>query len=357
MASSTRSPKTERDAARAEGTTLVARRPHTPEQQRLRLIVDGHEWIVDEARPTLAFGRATTNEVCLGDEFASRHHGDIAYGETRIRLTDRSTNGTLIVRGTSCSFYLNHETLLLFGEGEIHLGRLDGVAMQFTVETLAPDGRTWQPTWHSQPEAEFAPVEGNILRREGDFWTLAYEGTVLRMKDAKALHYLAHLMRHPGHDIAALDLIRAVADGRPDDTTTTATSGSRLSDPPLAQGSAGTTLDATAKAAYQRRLADLREDLDEAERFSDLGNIERARQEIAFLEREMAAAVGLGGRDRPVASHVERARVGVTVPLRALLKKLQGCHPALGHHLSTTIRTGRLCSYNPDPTSTVTWLL
>jgi hypothetical protein len=33
---------------------------------------------------------------------------------------------------------------------------------------------------------------------EGDFWTVAYEGRVVRLKDVKGMHYLAQLLAHPG---------------------------------------------------------------------------------------------------------------------------------------------------------------
>ncbi len=76
-----------------------------------------------------------------------------------------------------------------------------------------------------------------------------------------------------------------------------------------------------------------------------------------FYEQELARAVGLGGRDRPVASAAERARVTVTVRIKKTLAKITRCHPGLGHHLTTTIKTGRCCSYCPDPTHPTAWSL
>src|SRR5215470_12862351 len=39
------------------------------------------------------------------------------------------------------------------------------------------------------PEADDA-----VFRQEGDYWTLAYQGSVCRLKDLKGLHYLAFLL-------------------------------------------------------------------------------------------------------------------------------------------------------------------
>jgi hypothetical protein len=70
---------------------------------------------------------------------------------------------------------------------------------------------------------------------------------------------------------------------------------------------------------------------------------------------ELARAVGLGGRDRRAASHAERARLNATRAIRAAMANLARAHPALGEHLSSTIRTGRYCSYTPDPRAQIRW--
>jgi len=55
-----------------------------------------------------------------------------------------------------------------------------------------------------------------VFRREGDYWTVAYERTVVRLKDAKGLHYIAYLLGHPGQNVHVCDL-RAAAQPRPDE--------------------------------------------------------------------------------------------------------------------------------------------
>ena len=49
-----------------------------------------------------------------------------------------------------------------------------------------------------------------LIRREADYWTIAYDGTVVRLKDAKGLRYLDHLLRHPGRVFLAGELLTAV---------------------------------------------------------------------------------------------------------------------------------------------------
>ena len=55
----------------------------------------------------------------------------------------------------------------------------------------------------------------NLFRREGEYWTIAYHGTVLRLRDTKGLRYLASLLRHPGERFAARDLISQAATSDP----------------------------------------------------------------------------------------------------------------------------------------------
>ncbi len=75
----------------------------------------------------------------------------------------------------------------------------------------------------------------------------------------------------------------------------------------------------------------------------------QAEAERDYLARELARAVGLGGRDRRVGSASERARAGVTRAIRQAMTRVHEYHPALGEHLNRAIRTGTYCAYLPDP--------
>jgi hypothetical protein len=122
-------------------------------------------------------------------------------------------------------------------------------------------------------------------------------------------------------------------------------------------GDSGELLDTKAKAAYKCRLKELQEELDMAERFHDLDHVAKVQAEIDFLTNELSAAIGLNGRDRKAASVAERARLNVTKAIKATLNKISQTHPALGHYLTTHIKTGIFCSYMSDPTQPVVWTL
>jgi DNA-binding NarL/FixJ family response regulator len=52
---------------------------------------------------------------------------------------------------------------------------------------------------------DVVPSDG-VFRHEGDYWTIEYAGTVCYLRDSKGLHYLASLLRRPGHEWPALEL-------------------------------------------------------------------------------------------------------------------------------------------------------
>jgi hypothetical protein len=161
----------------------------------------------------------------------------------------------------------------------------------------------------------------------------------------KGLHYLVRLLEQPGQELHVLDLLGQTTNAAFDEPEVRGAV--RAAGCPL--------LDGTAKASYRRRLAELREDLAEAERHHDAGRAEQSREEIETLTEQLAAAVGLGGRDRSTGSAAERARTTVTHRLRAVIRRIAQHHPGLGNHLAARVRTGTFCSYQPDPERPIVW--
>lgn len=180
-----------------------------------------------------------------------------------------------------------------------------------------------------------------LFRREGEFWTIAFEGAAFRLRDTKGLSYIAALLREPGRELHALDLLAV----QPADDEVRRPPGS----------DAGPILDGQAKAQYRARLDELAEELREAEQWNDRERVARATEERESLTHELAAAVGLGGRDRKAASDAERARVNVTRSIKSALERIAEHSPALSRHLDATLRTGQYCSYVPDPRVPVRW--
>ncbi len=202
------------------------------------------------------------------------------------------------------------------------------------------------------PSQEVPPPTSATARMqwEGDVWTFDFDGHPVHIRDSKGVRYLATLLESPGVEIHCLEL--AAGAPAPDARGRHAHPAELVMS---SGGDAGPALDQAAKAAYRRRLEELREELEEAESFNDPERAAGAREEMDFLASQLAGAVGLGGRDRKAATSAERARVAVTKAVRATLKRIGEMDPGLGEELVATIRTGTFCVYEPDRRRPVSW--
>jgi hypothetical protein len=278
----------------------------------------------------------------LGDVTRAVEHGDAAL----------STNARLGARAALARTQHEQARRLLArdGTGDRERARALRSAARETVEAcgmtrlaadlLEPASSAAEPPPAPRPPAA-ATVEA-VMSRDIDYWRIGYGRDRFQLKDTKGLSFLHTLLRHPGREFHVLDL---AGGGEPG-----ADGGSRA-----AAGDAGDVLDPAARAAYKRRLEDLRETLEEAQSFNDLERAARAEHEIDFLSEELARAVGMGGRSRKAASAVERARVNVSRTIGAVVRKIAAGSPALGQHLNATVRTGYFCSYTPDPRVAISW--
>jgi tetratricopeptide (TPR) repeat protein len=156
-----------------------------------------------------------------------------------------------------------------------------------------------------------APASEWSLVRDGEDWLLTAGEERARLRDGRGLHYLRALLAAPGRDIRALDLAAGGAG--------------------LVPAGTGPVVDAAAA--------------------------ERAEAERAALLRELAGAVGLGGRVRDAAPEAERARVNVTRTLRTSIERIAAAAPAAAAHLRASVRTGAYCRYAPAPGRPDRWLV
>jgi tetratricopeptide (TPR) repeat protein len=216
-----------------------------------------------------------------------------------------------------------------------------------------PEARTLPPPMVEPAPTEKAfAVQENLFRREGEYWTVAFAGSILLLRDGKGLRYLARLLADPGSEFHVLDMV-AVERGRTADVSSAREPGLAFS----VLGDAGEMLDARAKDAYRRRLAEIEEDIEEARAMGDAEREAQADTERDFLIRELSRAIGLGGRDRRAGSASERARVAVTRAVRSAMTRIREHNPQLGEHLDRNVRTGTYCAYLPDPRVPVAWKL
>jgi hypothetical protein len=166
------------------------------------------------------------------------------------------------------------------------------------------------------------------------------------MPDTLGLRYLDLLVRQPGRELAASELVRLAGAGPAGPGA--ASAAARADGLHEAAGApADDVLDSRARAAYRQRLADLDADLAEAAEWNDTERASRIRAEKDFLVRELAAATGLGRRPRQLGSESERARLNVTRAIRTAIARIREHAPDAAAHLDQAVRTGSRCCYAP----------
>lgn len=211
-------------------------------------------------------------------------------------------------------------------ERRIHVPELDGDLMVTTVAATGPGGTTPDivPSGHEC-----------VFRMDGEFWTVAFEGHVTRLRDSKGMHDLAALLGDPGRERHVLDLWS----GGGADTNLPA-------EP--SRGLTGWTrqdvVDGRARDQYRRRLAELEDRQTQPGAQSDPA----LDEERDWLVRALASSYGVGGRERSFADEVERARKAVYRRVTDALRRVAKADPALGRHLRNSVHTGIYCSYTPE---------
>ena len=209
-------------------------------------------------------------------------------------------------------------------DGDRACARLDAdaaIAALRRLDVVVPDGATELLTrLASRSPGSSADVA--TLKREGKWWDAAHRGARVRLHDSKGLAYVADLIANPGAERHALDLVDRVEGVDPGGLDR------------RALGDAGELLDTQARTAYRHRIEALRLEADEAIEAGMLERAEAIQDELDQLVAQLAAAFGLGGRDRRASSAAERARLNVTRAVRAAIAKVTEALPAAGAALA-----------------------
>ena len=170
---------------------------------------------------------------------------------------------------------------------------------------------------------------GNRFVRDGDVWSITFDGESCAVTDRKGLRDLARLLAEPGREIAAQDLM--------------ATGGTVI------DSGGGRVIDDQARDAYRARLVEIAALLDKADAAGDYEGSAGLAAEQEALIAELRGAYGLGGHPRRPGASAERARTAVRSRIRDALQRIEVAHPGLGRHLRHCVRTGSYCVYQPDP--------
>ena len=173
--------------------------------------------------------------------------------------------------------------------------------------------------------------ESNAFLKEGQYWTFSYKGKTVRLKDSKGLKYISYLLDNPEREVPVFELVSFVEKkfGFAEFTNSENILGQKE------------ILDLT------KARQELKEDLEEAERNSDIEKSAKIKEEISQIEEYVSASTGIGGKSRKFNGN-EKIRISVTKRIGASLAVIKKEHPELSLHLNNSIRRGWSCSYFPN---------
>jgi hypothetical protein len=249
--------------------------------------------------------------------------------------------GRAVVNSGAVMFHgVTHDTLSRACE---RLGDSERAAAlrEKALATYRRIGATW---WRERLEAS-APATSEPERstsmtlRPGaaGVWFVGRGSEETAIPARRGLEHLHALLTRPGTEVPALRLAGGVE--------------------AVEQAGLGEVVDAQALTAYRRRLAEIDDELDEADAWGDASRGAELTAEREALLAQVSAATGLGGRLRTSGSGAERARVTVRKAIATALETIHAADPVVARHLSARVRTGLRCCYEPDPDAPVEWRL
>ncbi|MGH3431870.1 MAG: hypothetical protein ACRDQB_03430 [Thermocrispum sp.] len=200
----------------------------------------------------------------------------------------------------------------------------------------------WRDRLLASAPAAAADSRGRLHLRptSGGLWVIGSDTGTVPVPALRGLEYLYELLRRPGEDVSALDLVARVQGH-----------GS------VQQFDLGEVIDDQARDAYRRRLRELDGEIAEADDWNDTGLLEMRTSEREALLSELARATGLGGTPRVTGSTSERARIAVRKAIVGALARIAEADARMARHLRDRVRTGAVCRYEPDPDHPVQWVL
>jgi len=200
-------------------------------------------------------------------------------------------------------------------------------------------------------------VQGNVFRRDGDYWTISYEGGApFRLRDAKGLRYIAYLLSRRDEEVHAIDLVAAIS---PREPSPGAASHDQMTRQQLGEvglsisttGSAGEMVDRQTAAEVRRRLEKLRDEREEAMERGNTDRLSAIDAETEKIEDYYSGALDIRGRSRVAASDSERARKSVGKAIARALARIKAHSEELHCHLSKALLTGEVFVYRPERTT------
>lgn len=200
---------------------------------------------------------------------------------------------------------------------------ISGITIKTQSETIESQEKTIKRT---------KPV--GIFRKRDNHWVLSFNEKTIRLKakGVKGLSDIHYLLRHPGKNISAYEMV----------------SGSKfdpanLKENPVVDDKSVEDLESALNLLKEKHEMARWPQNDE----SKSKEMSQLDDQIEEIENELKKAKGKGWRIRQF-SDTEKHRKTLSKRIKEALDKLETKHSPLFDHLSKTITTGKFCSYTPS---------
>jgi hypothetical protein len=276
----------------------------------------------------ISLGQKTLDSLGTVDVYLSLPNQDESAVLSRCQRLERAPESQKVILVTPRGLSVSPEgRRVLDSTGVILVSLADAAA----TGSLALDWENLVSRPGSGLAAEY-PKDRRIFQNQGKTWLVVFDGFPRSVRHTVGMTYIRQLLQNPGQDMHAAALRGAVAG---EDTTPTL-------------GSAGEVLDAQALREYKERIAEIDEELAEAEANNDLARKDSLNEEREVLYAEVGRATGLHGKHREASSDRERARQAVSAAIHRALRAIKKEHEPLWQHLTNSLKIGEFLSYRPD---------
>jgi hypothetical protein len=158
------------------------------------LVVDTAEFSTGAVDRSLGLAAWTAGKL----DDAERHLTDALQQKARIGAapwtaqTQRDLAKVVLIRDSPG----DHETAMSLLRSA--LDAADRLGISRTAARIREELSVWSETGPSVPVVTVSTrtATSALFRREGEYWSMSFERGAFRLKDAKGLHYLSHLLQH-----------------------------------------------------------------------------------------------------------------------------------------------------------------
>ena len=200
-----------------------------------------------------------------------------------------------------------------------------------------------------------------IFRKEADVWRILFAGKTIFLKDTLGLRYIYELLKKPRKEFDTLELLQKVQSNKTDDGAEIVLfKEGELGDMNMSlssDDSSSEVIDEQAKMEYEKRIKQLHEKIECADKVKEKEVIQEMKQELNDLQSFLKKNTGLRGKSRKFASPSEQARTSIRNAIMRSLEKIKECNMPLYEYFKITIKTGYECMYQPPSENYPQWVL